>query len=562
MKQRSIVYIGLYIVIMGAVAWFPVWRVADWWIFACMHRGAASPIAREIMVVDLPYTTNLAMFRMQLAALLTDMSKEPDALPDIVVLDISIMGSDERGLDALEQAIRLLQKSKSKVEVYAGVDPRQEQTMSGKLDPGYMARHARHLYDLLDGKGHTVFDQKFGAVKYDPELELPDSLGSEHLQALPVLIAANHYSRPVSAKEEPVVLNLGDPNELRERIYTFRSGSGGQSNFTHYKAGGGGLPAEKPDFRRKIVVVGSLDKDVTELSNLSGPEVLAFAINDCIPTSASNSHSKVLATPFLLIVLMAGFAALASTLFLLLFRKWTDVQRRLWLLALLCVIASLLLLMFWIAGLLSLNYVYPQVTLIGFSIVVSTGLSWFYTKREREVKPKSISSSSDRRVPVSEELPRYDVFISYTRTPDENLAWVRKNVYEPLLKFRKTDGSALQIFFDEDSIEPGDNWHAKVALAIERSSFFLPIYTTDYFNSRFCVDEMAMALLRHIKLEAIIIPIAREEIKIPTEYSTIQYLDVQKDAHFMNRVVERIRKSEEIRPGNQGEFRVLVEKQG
>jgi len=42
-----------------------------------------------------------------------------------VVLDIWISGTDDRGLAGLEQAIRWLQATK--VAVYAGVDPRQEQ---------------------------------------------------------------------------------------------------------------------------------------------------------------------------------------------------------------------------------------------------------------------------------------------------------------------------------------------------------------------------------------------------------------------------------------------------
>ena len=175
-------------------------------------------------------------------------------------------------------------------------------------------------------------------------------------------------------------------------------------------------------------------------------------------------------------------------------------------------------------------------TLVGIGIIVSTGLSWFYTRRGLELK--LITPPTDKPEPGAKELPEYDVFISYARTP-ENLAWVKANIYERLLKEQKADGSPLRIFFDQQSIEPGEDWFTKLALAIEGSRFFLPVYTSDYFTRRFCQFEIQRAAPRHVKLGDFIIAIAREDAHIPKQYDHIQYLDVRTDPGFMDRVVAK-----------------------
>lgn len=546
MKRRTLLYLGFYVAIMAVAALFiPTWRIADWWIFALLNRGTAPSVAEDVVVVDVPYNTNLEMFRTQVTGLLKAMVNKPEALPKLVVLDIWISGTDDRGLPGLEQAIRGLQAAK--VAVYAGVDPRQEQGVSGQLDPGYMARHAQRLYDLLDGKGHTRFDHLFGVAKYDPEVEISGVMGSEHLQALPVTIATNHYNRPVSAAAEPIVVKVGDAEELHRRTYTFRLGDDGRPTFTHYRSGGGGSPSgAEPDLRGKLVVVGSLDQDRTDFRKLSGPEILAFAISERILPSDSALQPKVLASPTLLLALVAGFAALAVALFWLLFRKLKRFRSRMWLVGLMSLGVCLLVLALWVSGLSRLNYAYPQVTLVGIGIIVSTGLSWFYTRRGLELK--LIAPPTDKPEPGAEELPQYDVFISYARTA-ENLVWVKANMYERLLKESNADGSALRVFFDQRSIDPGEDFYKELALAIQGSRFFLPVYTSEYFTRPFCKFEMQRAALRHVQLGDFIVAIAREAVQIPIQFDHINYVDVKAAPDFMDRVVERIRKREKAQPG-------------
>jgi hypothetical protein len=475
--------------------------------------------------------------------LLNAMATRSGPLPKGVVLDMWI-SKDEPGLTGLQEAVRRLQASH--VKVYAAVDPMMEGA-PGQLDPDYMERHALRLYDLLDGKGHTLFDHRHEVAKYDPELVIPMTSGSEHLQALPVKIATDFYDRSLTAAGDPIIVNMGEPKELRTRTYTFQLGEGGSPTFTQYQPGGGasGQTAE-PDFGSKLVIVASLEKDRPGIRELSRAEVLAFAISERILPSDSARRPELLATPVLLLALVALFAALAAALFWLLFRKWARFRSRLWLLALASAGACLLGLALWVTGMSMLNRVYPQVTLVGIGILLSTVLSWRYTQRGLELR--LITPPTDKPEAGREELPSYDVFISYGRTP-ENLAWVKENVYEWLLKERKADGTPLRIFFDQRSIEPGEDWFAKLALAIEGSRFFLPVYTSDYFSRRFCQFEMQRAAPRHVVLGDFIVAIAREAIKIPTQYDHIQCLDVQTDPHFMNRVVDRIRKREQVSPG-------------
>lgn len=517
----------------------PTWGTVDWWIFAKLNRVPALAIDNKVILIDVPWD-NLEMFRNRVAGLLKTIAGKSDALPQTVVLDMWFSGEDSRGLVGLEEAIRQLDKDK-KVAVYATINPQREQSGSGQHDPDYMKHHAQILYGLLDGVGHTKIDSLYGVAKYEPELVMP---GGETFPALPVLIARN-YNPSLPTTREPIILKMGNLEELRQRTYTFRLGADGRSIFTQNQANGGGTPLEVvPDFSHKIVVVGSMGEDRPGFRDLSGPEILAFAISERILPVGSARRTEVFAHPILLVVLVALFAVLAASLFWLLFRKLRRFRSRLWVLALLSIGICLSGLALWVLGLFLVKNIYPQVTLVAIGILLSTGLSWFYTQRGLELK--LIMPPTEKPAAV-EELPAYDVFISYARTP-ENLTWVKENIYERLLKEQSADGSELRIFFDQRSIEPGVDFYEKLALAIQGSRFFLPVYTSDYFTRDFCKFEIQRAALRHVKLGDFINPIAREAVKIPTQYDHINYLDIHSAPDFMDRLMERIKKRQQLCP--------------
>jgi len=548
MKRQALFYIGIYALIIAITAGFiPVWRVMDWHFFSWMHRGSAVPVADDVVIVDVPYDENLGAFRNRMTKLMTVMAEQPDDLPGIVVLDTWV-SADTSGLGGLRNAVRRL--IDERVPVYAGVNPTRE-GKPGQLDPDYMDRHAQSFYDMLNGKGHTRFSHIAGVIHYNPKLELasPGGSGTSFIQALPAIIARNHYNVPVTS--EPVIVNLGDIEELRQRIYTFRSDAAGSTSFNPAYNGlnrAEGETAEAPSFRGKLVVVGSLHKDREKFEQLSGPEILSFAISERILPKGSILNPKALESPVLLFVIVVTSAGLSAILFRFLLLKLSFLRSNLWLTALLSMCAVLMLLVMWVLGLSMLNRVYTQVTLVAISTLVSTGLTWFAIRRDKEQKliaPPAEESGKD-----GDDLHEYDVFISYART-SENLEWVKASLYEELQKLRKADGSKLRVFFDQRGIEPGEDWYRKLALAIEGSRFFIPVYTSDYFSRAFCQFEMKRAAPRHESLGDFIIPIARDDVEVPTQYDHIHYIDVRSDPDFMDRVIERIRKS--IRVSKKGE---------
>ena len=66
----------------------------------------------------------------------------------------------------------------------------------------------------------------------------------------------------------------------------------------------------------------------------------------------------------------------------------------------------------------------------------------------------------------------YDLFISYSR---KQAKWVKKNVYIPLKGFKNSEDKKINIFFDEESIPPGEQFQDFYKEAILNSKIFLPV---------------------------------------------------------------------------------------
>jgi hypothetical protein len=545
--KRSLLYVAIFSAIMAVAVSIPVWRELDCWIYALLNRGPSIPVSQDLVLVDVPYpdSKSLKTFRQRVTGLLNTIAGKPKALlPKLVVLDISI-AAEKEGLAELLEAVEKLQAAKvhNKVHVYAAVDPRDKGRMD-QHDPEYMAQHAKDLYSLLDGKGHTKFHHyKDDLVWYDPLIEIPvkvkkETMGSDTLPALPLLIAAKDFQvLETDTAGSPVIVKMGNLGDLRKQTFTFHAGDGKPPSFTHYQPpdGTGAASPADPDFENKLVIVASLNEERHGVGDLSRPEVLAFAISERILHGNSGKRPELLANTGLLIVLVAGFSALAAALFWLLFRRLKRFHSQLWVLALLSVGICLAGVAIWVLGLFLIKNTYPQVTLVAIGILLSTGLSWFYTRRGLELGIFSIPEKS------KEDLTSYVVFISYARTP-ENAKWVKENVYDRLCsEFKKHE-----IFFDTKSIKLADDWQSKLARGITDSRFFLPIYTKDYFDPdrKYCIYEREKAYMRHMKLGDFIIPIAREavgDLPIPFDYHKIQAIEIKERLDFMDEVLAKIK---------------------
>ncbi len=83
----------------------------------------------------------------------------------------------------------------------------------------------------------------------------------------------------------------------------------------------------------------------------------------------------------------------------------------------------------------------------------------------------------------------YDVFFSYKRDP-ESIFWHRR--VRDLLRHWLTQslgGSKARIFMDEDAIDTRDRWKAELINGLQRSKCLVPVWSPEYFHSKWCLSE-------------------------------------------------------------------------
>ena len=197
---------------------------------------------------------------------------------------------------------------------------------------------------------------------------------------------------------------------------------------------------------------------------------------------------------------------------------------------------SLSLLALTVALLLAAGKIFPQISLIGMSVLTTLGLVTFRHLSER----RRAAWETDMTSLLHRQEEYYDVFISYSRRPPENLEWVKTHVYEPLYRARKVDGTPLRIFFDTDSIKIGDSWHTKLVNAIEQSRFFVAVCSDEYFQSNYCLKEMLRADMKRDHQHDFILPLRKNLSEIPKEYTHIQFVDVTMCPDFIQEILKKV----------------------
>jgi hypothetical protein len=95
---------------------------------------------------------------------------------------------------------------------------------------------------------------------------------------------------------------------------------------------------------------------------------------------------------------------------------------------------------------------------------------------------------------------RYDVFVSYKREPPNKrlvTPWLREVLdrIEYWLR-QEVGGRGVHFFFDEESIEVGDDWPDEIRDALLSAKCLLPVWAPEYFHSRWCVAEWKSFLAR------------------------------------------------------------------
>ena len=520
LKLRSIIYLLLFSIVMLTTAYsVNIWRELDWNVYRMLMGTHLPALGDEIVLIDLPYQNNLAMFRNNQAQLLNQLADQGQNLPRAVVLDIAFT-ADDTGAAAIRRAMETL--IRQQVPVYASFNPEDAN---------------RPLYSGLSGYGHTVFNQITGTFFYDTLLAANDPVvfprskakPGEELEALPVRMAVDFRKLPMKNRSERHLVYVGNPEEIKTRTLTFEpNNSGGKLVQPN-----GSNPLS---LRGKTVIVGSLAFDRHKAANgLSGPVLVAWAISDLLYSSASAQPPAILSQPWVLILMTVGFGLLTVVLFIVQFRLYHRLHGRLWFLFCSSVSGSLLLLAAIVAGLRVTGTIYPQVTLVVIAIFLSAGFSWHYYRKYLFQR----SYLRDLNVAPDHDRNEYDIFISYSHTPAENIMWVENNLVEPLRNIIKIDGSPLRVFFDKDRIHVGNAWFRKLAQCIEGSRYFIAVYDNNYFGKDFCYYEMENAAIKRVSKRDFILAVEREvPNKIPVEFKNIHYIKVSTD--FINDLIKQM----------------------
>lgn len=476
----------------------PLWREADWWLFARQVRAAPPPLHPELTLLDVPWDPDVGRFRRQLLDVIEQMAVQGQA-PRAVIFDVQFV-KDGRMVEELIAGLDALRALQTRV--FAVVDPMDGRERDPAPDPHYLQRHERAIYERgLDGQGHTEFAQAQGVAHYQPRLDLGDG---QSVPALAVQVGERLFARAAN-DERPIVLRIGPSEALRSIQLAYDPAT--------RRLAGSRPPAEL--LRGRVVVVGSLAHDRPVTGGPPGPEYLLWALS-ARGQPAGDGEARLAADPRLLLALVFASGTLAAGLARVLFTQFPRWQSRLWLIGAVAGLGPVLLLAIVTQALGAAQLLLPQVSLPVLSALLAGGLSAWFARRYLDwrwtaAEPPPIESA-------------YDVFISYSRTDPQHVAWVREQLVKPLEAARKPDGVPFSVFLDSEDLHPGEAWLQRLYHAIDASRFFVPVYSSDYFQKDYCQRELAHALRRQRANETFIVGVDVAGRKIPSPYDTYQAL--------------------------------------
>lgn len=526
--KRLSAYLLVFAVLIAGFVATGLWHGLDYLVYRTFYLDASKDtrLADNILLIDLPWrqsnehasdSSDPTGYRQRLADLL-DVFAGEEREPDAVVLDLWI-ANDPRGLQELEEAIRQL--TDRGVRVYASLKLYPEGIRANAEE--LWQAHAPSVYqNALTGYGHTELDLFSDVLSYEAEVAIPAKPGTQIRQtvlALPVRVARDLNWRQ-DIPPGALVLPVGDQEKIDAQTFMFKHPLGEVSGGRFVRSSAVSSPAS-PSLNEKIVVIGSVEKDVHRGAPQAGPKLVTWALNERQYRDAS--AFQPLDHPALVLTQILAFAAFTVLVFALLFKYVKRLQTHPLVTASLSAGIAAAGLGVIGATMLILKYVTP-VGLTLFSIVLTGLLAWRYAF-------KFLVTG------VAEGSGKYDVFISYSRQHGD---WVVKNVYEPLKVMRRADGSELSVFFDRTSIGLGEAFTAKYMRAIVDSRFFIPIFSDDYFSKNHCQNEMDVAYKRSVEKKIAILPIAFGGQSVPEIYSHLNYLDVEVNPQFIEGVQQTL----------------------
>jgi hypothetical protein len=359
----------------------------------------------------------------------------------------------------------------------------------------------------------------------------PTLSAADCLPAVPYWVGARHRQpqssvpRP-AADSRPVLFQPGHA-ELREAHRWQLQGEVLQARLPNTRA--------TPALAHAVVIIGNVDHDV--INGRSGPEVMAWAIASQIAASPSDAPRLLALTdPGWAVAFALLFSALALALFLLLARALQPLYQ--WLIAV--TLGSAILTLGLFAGfVLGLRYLLfallPQVSYVVVAVLITVGLCWHAARaalRERAL-------TTDVSDPADSVEPSWEVFISYSHSPFENLEWVERELFQPLAQALGEE----RVFFDRRSIRIGTAWYFELARAIECIRCVVAVYSSDYFRKNFCTFELGKAVVRDIALRGkdfCVLPLMRGQVPVPPAFSHLQFVGATTSQEMVAMVLDRL----------------------
>ena len=141
--------------------------------------------------------------------------------------------------------------------------------------------------------------------------------------------------------------------------------------------------------------------------------------------------------------------------------------------------------------------------------------SLLFHRKYNELVATLISISNDRKfidkmngiqevsVPKyqAKVIPEYDVFISHANKDKEELV---EELYKSL------DKLGIQIFYDKESIEWGDNWKDKILNGVKKAEFAIIVISDNFFGREWTEKELKELLSRQNRNgQKLILPILK-----------------------------------------------------
>lgn len=128
-------------------------------------------------------------------------------------------------------------------------------------------------------------------------------------------------------------------------------------------------------------------------------------------------------------------------------------------------------------------------------------------------------SATPHIAPVpAKPVAQYDVFLSYSHK-DTSIA-------EAVLKLIQSHAPGARVFFDRTALGPGSSWILEIAGSLDSSRWVVPLYTPDYWTSKYCQLEFSSAFLRQTDTgRSILFPLYYRKADVPSMFMTVQFVE-------------------------------------